>query len=269
LPASLDFFFNFEIQVVKPVVNNRLTDTVTFPGGFTATVNAPQASLGWAVSPRFEVGSVLPEDQGLFALSYRFLITSGSSTVIGPDGGSAGLHSGLDFNVVDFDYGTPTVHFAPRWDYNWRLGFRLGQAFFDSTLSDPAVNLKTSDWFLGGGIHGRFDVNREIGLIPGLAVFGRVEGAVMFGQIHQRFTETVFIADGTSTTAMDFLQKVQTVPVLELQAGLRYTPPSWQRFHLAAGYQFEEWYQVGRVSGTSSRGDFYTNGVFLRAGFDY
>jgi hypothetical protein len=269
LTPAIGFFFNVELDVVKPQVNNSLIDTVTFPGGATATVTVPQASLHWAVSPRFEVGQNLPDGQGLFALSYRFLTTSGSTTVIGPGGAPAGLRSQADFNVIDFDYGTPIIRFAPKWAYDWRLGFRLAEAYFASAVSNAAATEQVTNFYLAGGVHGRFDLTREVGFIRGLSMFGRIEGAVLYGQVRQRFTETVLNADGTTSTAMDTLHRLQTVPILNLQTGLTYTPPVWQRFHVTAGYQFEEWFQLGRITGTNSRGELFTNGVFLRVQFDY
>jgi hypothetical protein len=269
LTPGIGFFFNVELTVVKPEVSANLSDTVTFPSGATSVVAVPQASLHWTVSPRIEVGQVLPDNQGLFALSYRFLTSSGSSTVTGPDGAPANLSSQVDFNVVDFDYGTPIIRFAPKWSYDWRLGFRLSQAYFASNVSDAAVAEQTTNYFLGGGLHGRFDLSRDISFIRGLATFSRIDGAVVLGQVRQRFNETVFNPDGTTSTAMAVLQRVQTIPVVTLQTGLTYTPPSWQRFHLTGGYQFEEWFGLGRISGTSSRGDLFTNVLFLRAQFDY
>jgi hypothetical protein len=229
----------------------------------------PEATLHWTVSPFVEVGRVLPDDLGLFALGYRFLTSTGSSTVIGPDGGTANVHSQIDFNVLDFDYGIPTIHFAPHWDYSWRLGFRLAQAYFDSTLTEPSLSLRATDWFLGGGIHARFDLRREYCFLPGLSSFIRLEGSALIGQIHQHFYETLNNPDGTSTSATTYLHGTQTVPIFSFQAGLSYSPPSWQHFQLSVGFQAEEWYHLGRFSGTDSRGDFYSNGVFLRAGFDY
>jgi hypothetical protein len=266
---AIGFFFNVELTAVKPQVDNSLIDTVTFPGGSTATVTVPQPSQHWTVSPRFEVGQNLPDNQGLFALSYRFLLNSGSGTATGPDGGAASLSSQLDFNVIDFDYGTPVIRFATRWAYEWRLGFRLSQAYFDATLSDPAVTQRVTNWFLGGGPHARFDLTHEFGFLRGLSTLSRIEGAVLIGHVRQRFTDTLVASDGTSTTAMAMLNGIQTVPVLTLQSGLSYTPPSWQRFHVTAGYQFEEWFQLGRITGTNSRGELFTNGILLRVEFDY
>ena len=55
----------------------------------------------------------------------------------------------------------------------------------------------------------------------------------------------------------------QAVPVLEVQAGLGWTPcwsRHWMRF--AAGYEFQQWWYLGQING--SHADLQAQGVFLR-----
>ncbi len=137
--------------------------------------------------------------------------------------------------------------------------------FFDNQAVSALQTLYASNTFYGAGPHVRMDLRRHVGLLPGLDLFGRADLTVLVGQIHQRFREV----DGDpsiSTTEGTFVQrKTQTVPVFNLQAGLSYTPPRLSNWLFTAGYEFEEWWFVGQVDGLDSRGQFSTNGIFMRA----
>jgi hypothetical protein len=56
------------------------------------------------VAPRFEVGYRLPNAPRLFAVSYRFLVSEGSTTEP-VDGGVAAVRTRLNLNEVTLDYG--------------------------------------------------------------------------------------------------------------------------------------------------------------------
>jgi hypothetical protein len=264
---SLAFFFGTEVQILKPNIVNHVQGPATFPGGPTVNVAVPEASLPWAVSPRFEIGKFLPDNLGFLALSYRFLATSGTAMATAPNGKLGELGSQLDFNVVDFDYGLPGHPIAPHWDGLARFGIRLGQAYFDSQLTDAALSTRTTDWFLGAGPHARYDLQRRFDFLPGLAVFGAADGAVLVGQVRQHYYETLFTP--VSAQANGTKRGTQTVPMLDAQTGLRYTPPSLPTLHFAAGYQYEEWFYLGKAQGTDSSGRLTLNGAFVNVRFDF
>ncbi len=266
LPPGLAFFFGTEVEFLKPNIVNHVQGIATFPGGTKVNVAVPQAPLSWTAATRFDLGLFLPDNLGFLDLSYKFLTTDGSGTATAPNGVRGDLHSSLDFNVVDLDYGMSGFPIAPHWDGLARFGIRMGQAYFDSQLTDAALSTRTTDWFLGAGPHARFDLQRRFDFLPGLAVFGNVDGAVLVGQIRQHYYETVFVP---LAEANGSIRQYQTVPVLDLQAGLRYTPPGVPSLHFAAGYQYEEWFYVGDVPGTDSHGRLTLNGAFLNVRFDF
>jgi hypothetical protein len=267
LPPGLAFFFGTEVEILEPNIVNHVQGTAVFPGGTSVHVAVPEASLPWTAATRFEGGVFLPDNLGFLALSYKFLTTSGSGMATAPNDVPGDLHSSLDFNVVDLDYGLSGFPIAPHWDGLARFGIRMGQAYFDSQLTDAALSTRTTSWFLGAGPHARFDLQRRFDFLPGLAVFGGLDGAVLVGQIRQHYYETLFTP--FSDEANDSTRQWQTVPVLDLQAGLRYTPPGVPSLHFATGYQYEEWFYVGDVPGTDSRGRLTLNGAFVNVRFDF
>jgi hypothetical protein len=265
----VDGVFGLGIQVVKPSIVNHVMGTATFPDGATTTVAVPQASLGWTAVPAFEASFFLPDALGYLALRYRFLVASGSGSADFSDGTPGDLQSQLDYNVVDFDYGSPTVTLFGSWDWSGRAGIRLGQIYFNSTLTNEIRQDRTSDWFLGAGPHGTLDVQRRLGFLPGLALFGSIDAGFLVGQVRQHYYETLFAPGVGSAQANGSVRATQTVPMLDLRAGLRYTPSVNPRLHFALGYDFEEWFNIGNVNGSHSNGRLTTNGAFLTAQLDY
>ena len=61
------------------------------------------------------------------------------------------------------------------------------------------------------------------------------------------------------------MRKTQSVEVLNLQAGVSYTPTNYLRFSL--GYEYEHWFSLGRAD--QSTGELTTQGIFLRGEFDF
>jgi hypothetical protein len=258
-------FANVEVDILKPHLKAALSNSVSFGDGTQSTVRPPTTQVGWTAAPRFEVGWYLPNSLGLFALSYRGFATDGRQDATSLDGIPFALRTRLDLNQVAFDYGSMPYSFAPRWDISSRIGIALADVFFDNQAVSAAQTLYASNNYYGAGPHVRGDLRRHIGLLPGLDLFGRADLMVLVGQIHQRFREDDVNPDGSVREGEFTQRKTQTVPVLTLQTGLSYIPPSLSNWRFTLGYQFEEWWFVGQVDGLDSRGQFNTNGVFLRA----
>jgi hypothetical protein len=272
-PSAPDgFFVGVEFEWLKPVFRNHLNSDASLVVGDTLTV--PSASLHWAAEPVFEVGYRLPDSAGYFALNYRFLNTDGSQA-LDVGGTPFALRSRLALNSADLDYGTTPCEFAPHFDLGWRVGARLADVFYDTRLSNDVLAQQISNNFFGAGPHGRVDVNYHINPVPGLAVFGRLDGAVVIGQINQKYRQSVTGADGTLTVAELERRRTQAVPVLGAQVGLSYTPPSLPNLHFSTGYDFEYYWYLGQLginadaTFPSSRGELGTQGWFIRAQVDF
>jgi hypothetical protein len=265
LPERL--FFNAELQFLAPAIKNRLVGTVVFPNGDTSTLNVPAADLDFTVSPVLEVGYRLPDSAGEFIFRYRFLVDEGTGTAISTtDGEQFAIRSRLDLNQFDFDYAAARYSPYPFLDLKWRIGARLATVFFDTRIQNDFQEQQSSNYFVGAGPHAAVEIERHFPVVPGLSAFVGLDGAVVIGQVKQRFHQTFFLADGDFRGDLQ-QQKTQSVPVLTVRAGVAYTPPRLEYLHFSTGYQFERWWNLGKFNGSS--GELTDQGVFLRAEIDY
>ncbi|HLN26340.1 MAG TPA: Lpg1974 family pore-forming outer membrane protein [Gemmataceae bacterium] len=257
-------FAALELSVLGPHINNHLNGSVTVPGYYPDQIALPIAQLDWTGSPRFELGYRFADGWGAFLVSYRFLVTEGNADLPGfdLDGSDGWLKSRLNMNVIDFDYATRTINFAPNWDMQWRVGARVAGIYFDSYAQGNYIEQTQNNNFVGGGPHVGLDLTRRLDW-AGWEFFGRVESAGVFGRIHQAFEEAFVASDGTTVGASSDVYHDQVVPVLALQLGLSWTP-RWSRYpgRFTFGYQFEQWWDIANAG--ASRADLTEQGVFFR-----
>jgi hypothetical protein len=270
-PPSLPtmFFANVEVDILKPHLKAALSNSAFFPDGSQTTVRPPTTNVGWTAAPRFEVGATLPDSLGYFALYYRGFATDGRQDATALDGTPFALRTRLDMNQAGLDYGTTPYSFAPRWDVLGRIGIAWGDVFFDNQAVSAAQTLYASNNYNGAGPHVRLELRRHIGLLPGLDFVGRGDLFVLVGQIRQNFREDDVNPDGSIRQGTFTQRKTQTVPVFNFTTGLSYVPPRLPNWRFTLGYEFEEWWFVGQVDLLDSRGQFTTNGVFLRAAVNF
>jgi hypothetical protein len=272
------WFADVELGIIVPHIKNRLTGVVTLPGQMADTVHLPGAELNWTAAPRFELGYRLPSGFGEFSLAYRFFTTEGSESSLGPDG-FASLKSRLDVNMGDLDYASRELSLGPHCGMKWRFGLRAVGTYFDSRSDEPfalaaagtgVFERKTSNNFWGFGPHVGLELARRLDG-SGLAVVGRVDGATILGRLHQRFfEETAPMGPNGQQLAADTSARVsQDVPMLTTFVGLSWQPPLYPRAQLFLGYQYEYWWNIGRDSSTTSRGELSDQGILLRAEFNF
>ncbi len=288
-------FAGIEADLVWPHIKNRLTAPVTleataslsdllrsagFPGGlgvtrllsdfhFTDTLHLPTASLDFTGSPLFILGYRFAPGYGEFTASYRSLVTEGGRNIDDFDIlGEGFLKSRLNVNVVDLDYGSqdiPLVTELPGqlWDLKFDVGARIAGVYFDSIASGFALRQETSNNFFGAGPHLKLEVHRYLQDFNGLALYGKVETAVVIGSIQQHFRESFSVDGITLLSGSTTHSGTQAVPTLGIEAGLSWTPKytlRWLRF--TGGYTFEQWWNVGTIGGSSA--DLTYQGLFLR-----
>jgi hypothetical protein len=265
-------FGDHELDIMKPHLKAALIGPAVFPGGITTSVHPPTTPLNWAAVPRWEIGWFLPPGCGYLAISWRGFADDGRQTVTAQDAVPYDLRTRLDLNQFAFDYGTIPYSFSPRWFMSGRIGMAAADVYFDNVAVSAPQTLDASNDYWGAGPHLRLDVWREFNLLPGLALFAQPDLMVLVGRIQQHYRESDLIY-GSTIAGSYFLRRTQTVPVFTVRAGLSYTPPNWNqwrfidwsKWRFMIGYEFENWWNVGQVPGQPSRGEFYTNGVFLRA----
>jgi hypothetical protein len=261
------WFADVEVDVVGPHVKNKLFGDVTFADGFTDTVHVPMAPLDWTGSPRFEIGYLFDNNAGQITLAYRFLASDGHATATDIDFGTvASLRGRLNFNLIDFAYGGGLIAAGPYCDVQWRLGVRLAQAFLDARAEDAFREARTSNHFLGAGPLGAIEWQRRL-YVPRLAVYGRLEGAVPLGSIHQSFEEVFHPSRTLNIGAASSQRMTQGPPMLSLDIGLGWTP-AWSRFsRVSIGYHLEGWWDLGEVN--NSGADLTTQGLFFKGEFSF
>lgn len=267
-----------ELAIVGPHVKNNLTDTVQIGSRLPDTVQLPSANLDWTVSPRFQLGYRLPSGFGAIVLGYQFLATEGSGSLSGPDG-VASLRSRLDVNIADLDYTSWEISLWPHWDMKWWFGLRLANLFFDSQAQESfaaaaagsgVFAMHTTNHYLGGGPHYGLELRRRWE-DAGLSLVARVDGATFLGQTHQRFEEasTLTGPGGVQLIGENNRGNPQTVPTLGVFLGVNWQPPHYPNLSLSAGYEYEYWWNAGRLSTTMSRGEWNDQGILLRAGLNF
>jgi hypothetical protein len=265
--TSPSWFFGIGVDIVVPHIKNRLQAPVTIPGVTLDQVHLPTAELDFAGSPSFVLGYHVGQGFGDVEATFRFLDTRGDGFLPLFDGVSdAFLRSNLSMSVIDLDYASRELSLVPNWDMRWKAGVRLANVFFESQAGSLFLEQKTSNNFFGAGPHAGLELARQF---PGtgLSLFGRVEGAVLIGRIGQGFEEEVFLTDGTIFGGATRVTATQAVPVLNVQAGVGWTPCWTPRTHWSFGYQFEQWWSLGHAG--DSAAELTTQGVFLRGQIDF
>jgi hypothetical protein len=225
------------------------------------TIALPSANLNWSVAPRFELGYRCGQGLGEFILAYRFVATDGSATIPKFDsaGNTGALQSRFSMNVIDLDYASQENSLVPTWDMRWHIGARVAGLYFDSQATSPLLQQHVSNDFWGGGPHVSLELWRPI--VERRVGFNfRIDGAGVFGNVQQGFAETIGGVSG-------FTRQTQLMPttMLNVEAGLTWTPTECLR--LSGGYTYEHWWDATYAG--NSRGDIWTQGVFLRAEWRY
>src|SRR5262249_52938909 len=125
---------------------------------------------------------------------------------------------------------------------------------------------RASNHFLGAGPHVSLEVWRHLGCSP-LAVYVKVEGSGMLGQIGQNFEE-VFTVPGMEVGAASHFSKTNGVPTTDFQAGVSWSPTRAPAFRVTGGYQLESWWFMADTD-AQSRGDLQVQGFFFRGEWNY
>jgi hypothetical protein len=275
---SVGWFAGLDLGIIGPHIKNRLTDTVQIDGLPPNVVHLPTAPLDWTVAPRVELGYRLTSGFGGFALAYRFFGTDGSETILGVDG-PANLRSRLDVNVVDLDYQSWEISLWPNWEMKWWFGLRQANIYFDSRETDPfaivavgsgILATRTTNHHLGWGPHYGLELDRHWDEI-GLSLVCWADGATLLGRTQQHYQEvsTILGSGGLPLVGETKESNPQTIPVLSIFLGLAWQPPRFHQIRFSTGYEYEYWWNVGRISTSSSRGEMSDQGVLLRAEFNF
>jgi hypothetical protein len=162
----------------------------------------------------------------------------------------------------------------------WRFGLRWASIYYDANSLEPfdvaaagsgIFSARTTDRFVGFGPHWGLELARQLDW-QGFSVAGWIDGWISLGRIRQGFFEesTTLAPNGLPLGAISQVSSSQAVPSLNVQIGVGYQPPAYPNLEFFLGYQYEYWWNVGRLSITpNSRGELSDQGITLRAAFNY
>jgi hypothetical protein len=272
------WFANIDLAVVAPVFKNQIKGDVLLPGKIVSTVAVPGTDLDWTFSPKIEVGYRFPLDLGSVLVGYRSMVSEGEETEADTLGNFGTLKSRLNFNQIDVDYRSMDFDVGGKWNLFWRLGARVATIYYDSaidsnlitTLSGPgSYQARVSNNFVGVGPKAALEFNHCF--TPKLSLYTNCEGAVLIGHVNQSYGETYdFPAVGGPFGGARDDSTTQAVPMLGINAGLRWTPVGPDILMFSLGYQYEYWWMLGRLGGANaSNGDLESQGVYFRGQFRF
>jgi hypothetical protein len=280
------WFAGAEIQVLKPHLLNRLSDTVQNPAqrtsGTSTTVALPNAVLNWTVSPRVFIGYRLPSGFGELLVAYRHLGSEGSMGIPGANG-PTGLNTRLGFDMIDLDYNSRELSLWPKWDMRWTLGARLLDLFYDSRVDQSftqaaagngIIQARASNNLFGAGPHAALELARHLGESRWSFYF-RADIASVFYGTHEGFlTRSATLGpDGQPLTGAARHFGTQDAPILNIRTGLTWKQSPSSATRLFLGYQYEYFWALDRLPPTGnnppSLGQLWDQGVVLQATINY
>jgi hypothetical protein len=280
LPAP-GWFTDVEVGILGPHVKNHLNGTVQLPGqprkATPDNVHVPGADLDWTVAPRLSLGYRLPSGFGEFIFDFRPLASEGSGSLPVAKG-AVGLKSRLDLDELDLDYASREFSLWPTCDMKWRAGLRLNYIYFDALAAGPVGTAgggsttfaaRDTDWYVGFGPHWGLLLAKHLAG-TGLSLVGQADSALELGRIRQGFFEEGTAVGGAPVAGQTHLSSSQAVYMVNAQLGIGWQPQDYQNLRFFLGYQYETWWNVGRLSTTpNSRGELSDQGIVLRAEYNF
>ena len=273
------WFTDVEVDGVVPHIKENITGQVQIGNGAPTQVLLPNAPLDWTAAPRITLGYRLPSGFGEFALSYRGFASQGSQIALGADGPAA-LDSRLDLNQIDFEYQSREYSLWPQWEMTWNIGLRVSTVYYDSSVQENFAAAAA-----GSGLFQQHASNNYWGIGPnaGLSLARHIDGTYLsfltsidatnlIGRTTQHFSATSTLADanGNLLGGDSRYSGTGSVPVVNVQAGIKWEPPQLPHSYLFIGYVYEYWWDVGRLdNGLGSLGEMSNQGLAFRAEFNF
>lgn len=259
------FFGEVEVTIVAPELRGLTTGIVN--SGFTGArvVSLPAATLDGTAAPRLVFGyrSFAGNE---YYLGYRLLSSDGSQPVALRGGREpAQLDTHLDVNVIDLGYTNRPYRVLPELGLQWGAGARIGVFDYESRAFSFFYDQSARSNFVGAGPFGNFALDYE--LTPRLSLVAKIDYGLLFGSISQRFNESFAYRGTILSSGETRLSGSQTVQVLTVQTGFDWAPEYLRGGHFQFGYQFEQWWDVGRLNFSGT--DLTTHGAYLRLRFDF
>jgi hypothetical protein len=191
------------------------------------------------------------------------------------------VNSRLAQNLANVDYGNmrllpATGLFGEGWLIGGRVGVQILSIYYDTRseqrgLDGTLTGQQITNSLVGAGPHAQLEVRRCL-FLPGLMLDGSVEAANIWDHMGQSFTETI-LAPGAAAAGNTLRAHLsQGVGSLGARLGFSWTPPANNSIRLFLGYQFNQWWQVGRngsITSTGINADLTEHGILFRGEFTF
>jgi hypothetical protein len=205
----------------------------------------------------FRFGPCYPE----LAIGYRFLATEGRDSFAAAGNVPASqARSRLNLQMFDLDCLRRDCPIRENLLLSWDAGVRLLVVFFDTQVETATSYEQARNYFFGAGPHAGVGLTY---LLPnGFGVYGHFDAGLLVGyNTAQNFVHVS--SDAVDGNLSGTAQREQTdlSPSFTLQAGLTWTPVWLPPARLRAGYEFEQWYNLGHVG--ASRGNLNAHSLSL------
>lgn len=257
-----------ELTAANPRLSFRQQSGNLLSGTFPDPIAPTYAPLDWTVMPKFTLGYRRPEGLGDLSISYRFLLSQGSTSIPQISGGGTGSgSSNLQLHVMDLDYSLSDLFPNDLWLVPRQM--RLTGGVRVAGIQDKTFNS-------GGSILGQSASNTFVGAGPRFAleslyplsthrwtIFSKFEAAGVIGNDRQSFSQSVTGPNNVITSGSASNSVTVGVPVIGLKAGLNWLP-DWGggNVKMSAGYQWERWFFLG--TDTTSNNELTIQGPFVR-----
>jgi hypothetical protein len=153
-------------------------------------------------------------------------------------------------------------------------GVEVAGVFYDARseqqglASGTVTGQRVTNNMVGAGPHAGLALWRDLPY-PGLRTYGAVEGASLYSALRQSFEETFLTPGVGGSGATQRYPTSQGVGVIGFRLGLSWSPPENGALRFFLGYQFNEWYQLGRNENNGSQGHLTEHGLFVRGEYTF
>jgi hypothetical protein len=261
------FFAGLAGEGVKAKAINHLEAQVPRNNGTSFDLQVPAQPFNWTFAPTFTAGLRLPNNNGQFSLDYTFLNTSGEGIFPELDA-AANVKTRLSNNIFHLDYTSGLYDLGlPGLTLKGIVGARVVSIFYDTTATQTYVQDHASNYFLGVGPEGGAVLAYNFRELPALSIYARSDGSVLVGQITQKYSEEFNATGMNLLNGSAEFRRTQTVPTINVEAGILIAPEAIKALKFTIGYQWEEYWSLGRLNGSSL--DLNMQGAFLRAQYEF
>jgi hypothetical protein len=143
---------------------------------------------------------------------------------------------------------------CPDWSLSWSAGARLANWDMNADVftTDPTDGRLDIDYqFIGAGPRIGLEGNRYFGRWQQFSIYSSFDASLLVGWYEYQMVRSVPSVGVNPSTTETFASNVtRTIPVTEIELGLRWKP--YERLTVSAGWFFQAWWDLGTSTQQSS-----------------